>query len=338
MALPLLERYSLNQAINFIKNRTGEQLTKEDLLEYAITGHLKIGIFIDVFCDTLSKIGSNDCQNLELRHFDSPILHSNKYPEWANPKSFLHKQIARFCDGFVDIDANLLFMDENQECNAIAFTDEDYKSLENDIDSLIENLKNGELQSLKPEKEVIFNTKDSNDDKYEKISWLSYGKLNFKGFVYLQPYLLNQLKTFAQLDENVANLVFDRLSFDSVEFPNSEIKAFLSFELNMDKCDHLDDEEYEKAQYNKISINDLLIFKDDLLKFINEDNREVNLNDTLYLLGEVINAVKSKNKKWTQSTIIDEILTQRQGEQRSGLEQRKIEEYFSTANKLFKAK
>ncbi|VEG72039.1 Uncharacterised protein [[Pasteurella] aerogenes] len=337
MALPLLERYSLNQAINFIENRTGEQLTREDLLEYAITGHLKIGIFIDVLCDTLSKIGSNDCQNLELRHFESPILHSDEYPKWANPKSLLHKQIARFCDGFVDISADLLFMDDNQEYNAISF-EERKKALESSLVSFLEELKSGKLHPVEPTDEVKFKTKDSDNDRYEKISWLLHGKLNFKGFVYLQPYLLNQLKPRVQLDENVVDYVFDELIFDSVEFPDSKIKAFLSFELNMDNCDYLDDEEYEKAQYNKISINDLIIFKDDLLNFINEDNREVNLNDTLYLLGEVINAVKSKTKKWTQSTIIDEILTQRQGKQISGLEKRKIEEYFSSANKRLKQK
>ncbi|MDG6240395.1 hypothetical protein P9J88_09440 [Glaesserella parasuis] len=70
----------------------------------------------------------------------------------------------------------------------------------------------------------------------------------------------------------------------------------------------------------------------------NNSTNNLDLDNTLYLLAEVINAVKSKNKKWTQSTIIDEILTQRQGKQISGLEQRKIEEYFSIANRHFKAK
>ncbi|MDP0305648.1 hypothetical protein Q7263_10520, partial [Glaesserella parasuis] len=70
----------------------------------------------------------------------------------------------------------------------------------------------------------------------------------------------------------------------------------------------------------------------------NNSTNNLDLDNTLYLLAEVINAVKSKNKKWTQSAIIDEILTQRQGKQISGLEQRKIEEYFSIANRHFKAK
>ncbi|MDO9949617.1 hypothetical protein Q7404_03920 [Glaesserella parasuis] len=72
--------------------------------------------------------------------------------------------------------------------------------------------------------------------------------------------------------------------------------------------------------------------------FQSNSTNNLDLDNTLYLLAEVINAVKSKNKKWTQSAIIDEILTQRQEKQISGLEQRKIEEYFSIANRHFKAK
>lgn len=69
-----------------------------------------------------------------------------------------------------------------------------------------------------------------------------------------------------------------------------------------------------------------------------DEPSNLSLDSALYLLAEVINAVKSKNKKWTQSAIIDEILTQRQGKSITGLEQRTIEEYFSTANKRLKAK
>ncbi|AFU18706.1 hypothetical protein [Actinobacillus suis] len=72
------------------------------------------------------------------------------------------------------------------------------------------------------------------------------------------------------------------------------------------------------------------------LKLPPESN--INLDNTLYLLGEVINAVKSKHKQWTQSAIIDEIFTLRQGKSITGLEQRTIEEYFSNANKRLKAK
>lgn len=69
-----------------------------------------------------------------------------------------------------------------------------------------------------------------------------------------------------------------------------------------------------------------------------ENQNNLTIDNSLYLLGEVLNAVKSKAKKWTQSTIIDEILLQRQNHNKplQGLEQRKIEDYFSAANKKLK--
>ncbi|MCQ9711963.1 hypothetical protein [Actinobacillus suis] len=70
----------------------------------------------------------------------------------------------------------------------------------------------------------------------------------------------------------------------------------------------------------------------------NQPINNLSLDNALHLLAEVINAVKSKNKKWTQSAIIDEILMQRQEKPVEGLEKRTIEEYFSTANKKLKAK
>lgn len=80
-----------------------------------------------------------------------------------------------------------------------------------------------------------------------------------------------------------------------------------------------------------------------LNEFINSLDDEypnnLTIDNSLYLLGEVLNAVKSKVKQWTQSTIIDEILLQRQNQNKTaqGLEKRKIEEYFSKANKKLKS-
>lgn len=67
-------------------------------------------------------------------------------------------------------------------------------------------------------------------------------------------------------------------------------------------------------------------------------NTKLNLDSALYLLGEVIQVVKSKTKKWTQGEIAREILQIRENENRTaqGLEQRKMEEYFSEANKRIK--
>ena len=58
----------------------------------------------------------------------------------------------------------------------------------------------------------------------------------------------------------------------------------------------------------------------------------------MYLLGEVLQVVGARAKKWTQSEIIDKILEHRQNENISvkGLKQRTIEEYFANANKRLK--
>ncbi|MGX2948507.1 hypothetical protein [Frederiksenia canicola] len=78
----------------------------------------------------------------------------------------------------------------------------------------------------------------------------------------------------------------------------------------------------------------------EFLASLDDDQSNLNLDNSLYLLGEVLNAVKSKAKKWTQGDLIDEILLQRQNQNKAaqGLEKRKIEDYFSTANKKLKSK
>lgn len=82
-------------------------------------------------------------------------------------------------------------------------------------------------------------------------------------------------------------------------------------------------------------LNEFIASLDDELS--NAD--KLNLDSALYLLGEVLQTVKSKAKKWTQGEIINEILQFRQNENRvvQGLEQRTIEEYFSNANKRLKS-
>ncbi|KAE9536041.1 hypothetical protein A1D25_04235 [Ursidibacter arcticus] len=338
MALPLLERYSLNQAINFIKNRTGEQLTREDLLEYAITGHLKIGIYIKVFNSRLMTIGNQDCKNMRLCHFESPILHTTDYPIWANPKSHLHKQMCWFNDGYVDIHIDLPFTEQTN--NYLSIKDHIEKLScedESQVIAYVKDLQSKNFEEIK--KEVKLETKISEDKRYEKISWAKYGELSFKGFSYLDHYTLNKLKPIIQKNESLLNYDFEKFVFESVDFTNSKIKSFLSFDMDLDVFDYLPDDEYEQATLNTISIDDLIIFKDDLLKFIGESEKDLNFDNALYLLGEVLSAVKSKNRKWTQSTIINEILQQRQNKNKTiqGLEQRKIEDYFSQANKKLKS-
>ncbi|MFZ7143507.1 hypothetical protein ACLSY0_01870 [Avibacterium avium] len=68
----------------------------------------------------------------------------------------------------------------------------------------------------------------------------------------------------------------------------------------------------------------------------------INATNALYLIGEMLNVLKnttSPAKKWTQEDIINSILQARENANRSvcGLEERKIQEYFSQANKKLKA-
>lgn len=67
-------------------------------------------------------------------------------------------------------------------------------------------------------------------------------------------------------------------------------------------------------------------------------NNKLTLDNALYLLGEVLLAVKNDRRKWTQNEITNKILEHRQNENRTtqGLEQRTIEEYFANANKRLK--
>lgn len=131
---------------------------------------------------------------------------------------------------------------------------------------------------------------------------------------------LNELRTLLESKESQnrdQDLALQSLSIQLQQAKSSQQDA----EERLEKGREL----YRKLQadYNRLKIN---------------PETNLNLDNSLYLLGEVLSIVKSKVKQWTQSAIIDEILTQRQEKQIIGLEQRKIEEYFSTANKLFKAK
>lgn len=105
-------------------------------------------------------------------------------------------------------------------------------------------------------------------------------------------------------------------------------------------------------QYSNLYINDrdlILLIKEILgrkkfdygfNKIKENDKSNLTLDNSLYLLGEILTIVKSHTKKWTQEKLIGEILQQRMNQNKivQGLEQRTIEEYFATANKRLKPK
>ncbi|MGX2966969.1 hypothetical protein ACWIW6_02770 [Ursidibacter sp. B-7004-1] len=116
--------------------------------------------------------------------------------------------------------------------------------------------------------------------------------------------------------------------------------------IEMDSKDKI--RKYDKFYFPCSTIDEIegavfVVQTEHLNEFINsldnENSNDLTIDRSLYLLGEVLNAVKSKARQWTQSTIIDEILLQRQNKNKTaqGLEKRKIEEYFSKANKKLKS-
>ena len=48
MELPELEYFTLEKAINFIYEKTNKNLSKSDILEYAINGFFQIGIEVEL--------------------------------------------------------------------------------------------------------------------------------------------------------------------------------------------------------------------------------------------------------------------------------------------------
>lgn len=156
MPLPMLERYTLDQAISFIERRLGERISKDELLEYAMNGHLNIAIFIHVVGDNLLKIGNEESKYLKLKKWESPILHNKNFPIYGNPKSYLHKKIASFSDGLIDIQAGFFMCDDSED--------------------------------------LRFNTQETKEGKYPLYSFLMNGNLSVSGYVYLLPEMLNKIQ------------------------------------------------------------------------------------------------------------------------------------------------
>ena len=57
MELPELEYFTLEKAINFIYEKTNKNLSKSDILEYAINGFFQIGIEVEIVDNVLFKCG-----------------------------------------------------------------------------------------------------------------------------------------------------------------------------------------------------------------------------------------------------------------------------------------
>jgi hypothetical protein len=66
MELPELEYFTLEKAINFIYEKTNKNLSKSDILEYAINGFFQIGIEVEIVDNVLFKCGRLRISNTKL--------------------------------------------------------------------------------------------------------------------------------------------------------------------------------------------------------------------------------------------------------------------------------
>lgn len=77
MELPELEYFTLEQAISFIYEKTNKNLSKSDILEYAINGFFQIGIELEIVDNILFKCGQLRISNTKLSN-STRIIHKKE--------------------------------------------------------------------------------------------------------------------------------------------------------------------------------------------------------------------------------------------------------------------
>lgn len=77
MELPELEYFTLEKAINFIYEKTNKNLSKSDILEYAINGFFQIGIEVEIVDNVLFKCGRLRISNTKLSS-STKIIHKKE--------------------------------------------------------------------------------------------------------------------------------------------------------------------------------------------------------------------------------------------------------------------
>ena len=77
MELPELEYFTLEKAINFIYEKTNKNLSKSDILEYAINGFFQIGIEVEIVDNVLFKCGRLRISNTKLSN-STKIIHKKE--------------------------------------------------------------------------------------------------------------------------------------------------------------------------------------------------------------------------------------------------------------------
>ena len=77
MELPELEYFTLEKAINFIYEKTNKNLSKSDILEYAINGFFQIGLEVEIVDNVLFKCGRLRISNTKLSN-STKIIHKKE--------------------------------------------------------------------------------------------------------------------------------------------------------------------------------------------------------------------------------------------------------------------
>ena len=77
MELPELEYFTLEKAISFIYEKTNKNLSKSDILEYAINGFFQIGIELEIVDNILFKCGRLRIPNTKLSN-STRIIHKKE--------------------------------------------------------------------------------------------------------------------------------------------------------------------------------------------------------------------------------------------------------------------
>ncbi|WP_126358546.1 hypothetical protein [Pasteurella multocida] len=321
---------TLEETAERLSIETGEKITKADILQLGIDQELNISIHIPV--DVMAK----KCEFITREEFTYRNLGADFIPEMKEvTNSFKENmKLGNVCDGIL-------------------------KGLLNKVDILNEkSLKDGRFMRISPDNTWVLS------GVYE-LELIGNELLDLK-------WLLNQDMDLPQVDVTMlCGFYIKDKSGNVFEIQSSiyedkhielqkEIKSDLKQDIsksNLSKIEKVNSVEevngikfsrkilnyYPCPSINKIEGAFFVVQPEHLSQFINsledENSNNLTIDHSIYLLGEILSVVKSKAKKWTQGDLIDEILQQRENQNKTvqGLEIRKIEDYFSVANKKLKS-
>ncbi len=315
---------SLTEASDFVKSK-GIDLEEWDLIFLASKGEFKV--FNNIYSIPRIK-ESNPLYKINGLKGVFELFSETQIVEIIERaletiKNTSHIEVMDYSNGY---ETGLLLMDKNTKNEVI----------------LLNNAYNGLTEIRYPHASVHFPTYDGLGKQFDIIS----GMVESRMLEYLsERNFLNSKLCYEMLKKSLSNYYVVNTPLDHFYFKLTEIIFYpIGLRVYDIGVDELDKNEDLREIYNENDFSTIFYFrKKELETYVekhtqNNPTNNLNLDNSLYLLGEVLNVVKSKAKKWTQGEITREILERRQSDNRAaqGLEQRTIEEYFSNANKRLK--